>query len=397
MKSKPRVCILRRDYYPMLPHVRRNAETLVSEGFEVDVVCMKGPAQSMRETVNGVNVYRIPLTRRRLGRMYYMFEYLMFFLIAAAILTWFSVRRRYDAIEVDTMPDFLVFAALLPKLLGVRVVLYLFECMPELFEDTYKLSRRHPAVRLLRLIERQASRFADHVLYCGPGYRDIQLPRVGKPIQSTVVLNVPDELVFHTKNGNRVTNGRTDESFRVITHGSLLEKYGIQTLIKAVPILKRRIPNLEVLIAGDGEYKSALKEMSNELGVQGIVKFTGLLPAERVAELISESNVGVVAIQHPYMLPSKLFEYMAVGIPTVSSSIDFIKSMCPNGEVSFFAPGDEAELAKQLISLYENPSKRLQIVEQADKMYDGLRWSIMKERYIGVYHGLIRNGQDYEM
>src|SRR5690606_35430551 len=111
-------------------------------------------------------------------------------------LTFLMIRRRYRAVEVDTMPDALAFAALMPKLMGAKVVLYLFECMPELFMDTYGVSAKHPGVRLLKAIEKRASRFADHVVYCGPGYRSIQEPRAGKRVASSVVLNVPDTALF---------------------------------------------------------------------------------------------------------------------------------------------------------------------------------------------------------
>ena len=365
-----RVCIVRRGYYPIFPHVRRDAETLRDTGSKVDVVCMRGPGQKTRESIDGVEVYRIPMGRTRKGPLSYIFEYCLFFLLTFVWLTALSLRHRYDAIEVNTMPDFLVFAALIPKLMGSKIVLYLFECMPELFEDTYKIPPTHPMVRMLRFVESRASRFADHVIYCGPGYRAIQEPRVGKPIKGTVVLNVPDEEVFYPRS-LASQNGGSDKNrpFRVITHGSLLEKYGVQTLVRAVPALRESIPDLEVFVAGDGEYRQALEDESARLGVQDIVRFTGSLSAEDLADLISECDVGIVAIQHPYMLPSKLFEYMAMQTPVISSSIEFIRDFCNDGEVLLFAPDDDAELAQRINWMYQNAAERSNQVGRANSLY----------------------------
>ena len=65
--------------------------------------------------------------------MRYLFEYGMFFCQAAMKVSVLHCRRRYRFVQVNTMPDFLVFAATIPKLLGAKVVLDLHEPAPELF------------------------------------------------------------------------------------------------------------------------------------------------------------------------------------------------------------------------------------------------------------------------
>lgn len=381
----PRVCIVRRDYYPQSPHVHRDAQALVADGFQVDVVCLRGPEQKARERLDGVGIYRLPIAKRRAGLLRYLFEYLAFFLLTFVVLTVLSLRRRYRAVEVDSMPDFLIFAALTPKILGAKVVLYLFECMPELFEDSFGLSHKHPVVRLLRLIERYASRFADHVIYCGPGYRDIQESRAGKPMQSSVVLNVPVEDIFAPE---KVTPPRADlngEPLRIITHGSLLERYGISTIIRAVRLLAEEIPRLEVTIAGDDEQRGALEQETRELGVERLVTFTGRVPHEKVVDLIARADIGVAAFRPDWMLSNKLFEYLAMQRPVVHSATKFTMDFCQNDEVLFFTAGDERELAERLLWLYHNPKERLAMVTRASQLYEKCRWGVMRESYLDVY------------
>ncbi|MFW6194930.1 MAG: glycosyltransferase, partial [Chloroflexota bacterium] len=295
-----RICIVRQNYYPyaMDYHVQRDALTLIHDGHQVDVVCLRGPGQRMSETVDGVKVYRVPVRKTRGGIRRYLFEYGTFFLLTFLLLTFLMVRRRYQAVEVDTMPDALVFSALGPKLMGADVILYLFECMPELFMDTYGVSQNHPMTRLLRVMESRASRFADHVVYCGPGYRAIQEPRAGKQLETSVVLNVPDDALFMPEQVSPPRLREAGEPFRVVTHGSLLEKYGVQTLVEASALLVGRIPNLEVLVAGDGEYRQELEELSRSTGADAVVRFVGMLPAQEIPQFISQADIGVVTIIH---------------------------------------------------------------------------------------------------
>src|SRR6476619_4018442 len=100
-----RIAVLRQYYYPLDPRVRREAEALAAAGHEVDVLCMRRAGESARERCNGVDVVRLPLQHHRGGVARYLLEYALFFLAAAGVLTWRHLRRRYDVVQVNTMPD----------------------------------------------------------------------------------------------------------------------------------------------------------------------------------------------------------------------------------------------------------------------------------------------------
>ena len=110
MKS---VCILVQNHYDMDIRVRRKAEALVGAGYSVDVLALR-PASSGDKSyvLNDVQVHTLSLGRQRgsLGR--YAFEYLTFLVLVSVKLTLLSFRRAYAVIDVNNLPDFLVFAAL---------------------------------------------------------------------------------------------------------------------------------------------------------------------------------------------------------------------------------------------------------------------------------------------
>ena len=111
----------------MQRNLRRNAETLVKEGFEVDVICVGRKGQPRTETLDGVNVHRIYYLYHRSSIFWYVFDYMCFFLLASLMLVRLSIKKRFSVIEVCNIPDFHIFTTLLPKLLGSKVIFSMFE------------------------------------------------------------------------------------------------------------------------------------------------------------------------------------------------------------------------------------------------------------------------------
>lgn len=102
-------------YYLRDPRPRREAETLADAGFMVDVITLRDKEEKRTETVNGVNIYRLPVMRKRGGTIRYLFEYFFFFILASLLLTCLFIKKHYRLIQVHTMPDFLVFCSLVLK------------------------------------------------------------------------------------------------------------------------------------------------------------------------------------------------------------------------------------------------------------------------------------------
>src|SRR5687767_9622407 len=105
----------------------------------VDVICLMDDGEPKRQTLHGVDVMRLPLKRRRGGMLGYVAQYGAFIAMAFAVLAARSLTRRYDVVYVHNMPDVLVLSALVPKLLGAKVILDLHDPMPELMMSIFGL------------------------------------------------------------------------------------------------------------------------------------------------------------------------------------------------------------------------------------------------------------------
>ncbi|NHZ70231.1 MAG: glycosyltransferase, partial [Proteobacteria bacterium] len=151
--------------YDADPRVRRMSEALVERGDSVTAVTLRQPGQSRRRRVGGVRVYTIDITQYQ-GSSFapYIWQYVRFLFAAMWLLTRLHLRDRFDVIHVNNMPDFIVFAALPAKLLGAKVILDLHDPMPELFAAKFEAGSKHPAVRIVTLVERISIGFADRAI-----------------------------------------------------------------------------------------------------------------------------------------------------------------------------------------------------------------------------------------
>ncbi len=380
-----KICIVVAKYYPEQPIAKRSAETLFKEGHSVDVICLRKRGEKKEESVCGVSVYRLPIEHHREGMSRYVFEYLLFFILATLKLTQLSIRRRYKVVQVCTLPDFLVFSTVFARLLGSKVILYMFDYMPELFATSFRKGEKHLVVRLLRAVERASIRYAHRVIVvCENQKKRIKEMDHSSNGKVSVVLNVPDDAIFGEEPLNAVA--KDNKHFRLITHGNLLKRQGVQTLIQAVPLVVKDIPELEVEVVGDGEYLPELQRLARDLKVDGYVTFTGWIPAESVPYHIARADIGIVAHILDLMLPHKVFEYLALGKPVVAAEHGHMIVHFSRDTVFFYTPGDEQSLARCVVDLYRHPEKRVLLSAHATLFYQKYcRWENIKQNYLKVY------------
>ena len=121
------------------PRVIREAEAAVSGGFDVDFIVLRRDGEPAREDVAGVRLFHLNQTRYRgAGMIRYALSYIEFFLRCLLKTTWLQVKKRYRVVHVNNMPDFFVFCALVPKLMGAKIVLDIHDPMPNTFASKYK-------------------------------------------------------------------------------------------------------------------------------------------------------------------------------------------------------------------------------------------------------------------
>jgi glycosyltransferase involved in cell wall biosynthesis len=388
-RERPAVCIVSHSYYPD-GHVRRDAETLIRSGYEVHVVVLRRAGQAARETLGGVQVHRLPIAHRRGSVLRYCWEYGGFLLLSFLTITRLHLRKRLRVVEIDNMPDLLIFSALVPKLTGARAILYIFDNMPELLA----LSKRGGAWGVVKWLlawqERLSAAFADRVIVTQEMARRVVRARGVPERKLVVVLNGPDEGVFATTPPRAPQPDR--DTFTIVTHGAVLQRYGIQVLLDALPALARAIPAVRVEVFGEGEYRPALEARARRNGVADRVYFHGLAPIADLLDGIRRADVGYVGMLCDLMLSNKLVEYVALGIPAVVARWPTYEHYYPGEAVRYYRAGDSAELAAAILAVYHDPAGARDRALHAAALYEGhYRWTVQQKTYLGIYADLLAN------
>ncbi len=387
--SPPRICIIRLSHFPGDPRLEREIAALVDAGFIVDMLCSKRGQQRTRESLDGVVVRRMPVRHRRASKLRYLLEYSFFFLLAFVLVSALHLKHRYRLIQVNTLPDFLVFTALVPRLMGAKVLLDMHEVTPELYASKFQLPMDSPQVRLVALAEQLSARFAHSVITVSEPTREVLTCRGTPAGKVHVVMNVADDRIFHPQRalpyGHRSTE---DPNFHLVCHGTIVERYGFQTAVRAVAILRDRIPELRLSIVGEGDYLPVLRNLAEDLGVLDRVRFTGYVPYSEIVSYLSGCHVGLVTNLKDcftdLVLPTKLMEYVAIGKPVISSRTRAIEKYFDQSMVLFFESGQADDLASRIVELYELREKRAQLVRNASQFIDRYHWKVIKEEYVSL-------------
>lgn len=368
-------------------HVRRDAMALRDAGFEVELICDRQPGDPLLERVDGITVVRIPPRHRRGGLGRYIFEYVAFPLLAAGVIAGRSLKGRYHWIEINNMPDWLVIAGLIPRLLGSRIVFYSREDMPRLFAADHDLPLSHGAVRLLGLLQRASARLAHRVIATQERARQDLIGAGIAPDKIIVVPNAPDEEAFLAEVPVMPARRPSGGDFRLVTHGLMMKRYGIETLIEAVALVRERIPGIHLEIIGEGEYRPALEALVERLNLQHLVSFTGYLPRyEMVAPRLLRADVGVVPIWTDFQLCNKLVDYLALGIPAITTESAAIAPYLDSNAVYYVERRSPESLAEGILALYLDPDRRAALGAAGHASYrKHLAWDSVRPAYLAVY------------
>jgi glycosyltransferase involved in cell wall biosynthesis len=391
------ICMIVHAYYEEDSRVRREAETLVAAGWEVDVFGLRRPGETASATVEGVNVRRLPVGRHQgAGLSIYLVEYGAFLVRALLAATRAHRRRRYGLVEVHSLPDYLVFAALPMKLAGVPVLLDLHEAMPEFFRSRFSRAANPITYRLLRLQEKISIALANEVLTVNEPLAD-RLRKLGiRPDRLTVILNSPDLRVFDAAAHAR-RKFMADGRLRIVYTGALTPTYELDVVLRALAALARTRPDLpfEATFYGRGDAQNQLEALAAELGIGDRVGFPGRIPIEDVPAAIAAADIGVAPTRlDPFTgmsLSTKLLEYAAMDKPVVASRLPTVERYFDADTLSVYEPGDHESLAATLLRLVDRPAQRRARVKRTRRRVEELSWTRQAAALLGVVDRMVAN------
>jgi glycosyltransferase involved in cell wall biosynthesis len=391
-----RVAMVTFSPYPYDPRPRRCVDALIGEGATIDLICLAHGNDARRETLNGVNVLRIPLKHPRRGKLEYGFRYGAFILITSVIFALRSLVRRYDLVYVHNMPDILVLSSLIPKALGAKVVLDLHDPMPELMKAIFGVAEENSSVRWMKRLEKWSIARADLVVTVNIACKRIFSARSCPAEKIAVVMNAPDGQIFpqRTVQPDGVTNRADNKPFVIMYHGSLVERNGLDVAVDALVRVKRAIPNVELRVYGTpSPFLDRVMEQARNKGVQDVVHYLGRKQLEDLVPEIDNCDLGIIPNHRNAFTdintPTRMFEYLAMGKPLIAPSTQGIEDYFSKESLLFFEPGNSDDLAQQIEYAYFHPREMMEILRRGREVYLEHTWERERETLLGRVSGIL--------
>ena len=389
MRADPRrILVIRQASITTDPRVRREVAALLGAGHEVDVISLRAPGEPRRERTGALTVYRLPAGLKGSGSAArYALGYGAFLVLAALLSGALHARRRYALVQVHSLPDTLVFAAVIPKLLGAQVVLDLHEMMTEFFAAKFGAAPGSVPWRVVAAAEQASIRFADFAFTCTNEMREAFIARGADPGRLGVVLNSAEEDVFdvdlHPPRGSG-----DDGTFVVLCHGSVEQRYGIDTAIEAVALLRDELPGLRLQIMGAGSYVEAARALVAQRGVTDRVAINGRWePMPVLLEAIAACDAGLVAMKRDAFRDlthcNKMYDLVTMRRPVLMSRTRSVQAYFDDRSFEYFDSDDPRALADAIVRLQADPARRAALVRHASAALEPYRWPRQREIYRG--------------
>ena len=399
ISPRPRrpVVLVTHSYYEEDPRVRRQAEAILAAGRPVDVIALRRPGDAPDGDVAGVRVHRLDVQRHQgAGLGTYLAEYLAFFVRVAPALVRAQPRCRYALVQVATLPDWLVFAALPLRLAGVPVILDLHESMPDFFRSRFPGAANPLAHRGLRLAEHVSIAAASHVLTVNDALRDRLLGLGTAPGHVTVVRNTPSLARFDPA-AQPDRSFMADNTLRLVYAGALTPTYELDVAVRAVARIASRRPDLAVQfdLCGRGDSRPSLEALAKELGVADRLTFHGRIPIEDVPAAIARADIGLAPTRRdPFTdssLSTKILEYAAMRRPAVATRLPLVERTFPAGTVATYAPGDADDLASQVLRIVDEPDARDSAITASANLVATMSWERDALGYLALLERFARD------
>ena len=169
-----------------------------------------------------------------------------------------------------------------------------------------------------------------------------------------------------------------------------MKKNVIYIIIKAIALVKKKIPDIMLAMAGGGSSLETIKNLTKELGVQENVKFLGILSQFDLANLYRVSEIFTITSTSETQSMT-LIQAMACGLPVIGVRARALPEYIENNGI-LIEPGDFKGLSEKIVELLENQSLRtelggrgLKFVQKFSDKNIALKWEEIYKREIANY------------
>jgi len=354
---------------------------LVQRGYEIDILTCNTERALAYEELDGIHIYRLPCWNA-LNSLYP---------IPKPCPTSFKIVRRllrknHDVINTQTRFFITSFLGLIfAKLKRIPLV-------------HTEHGARHSIVpnKVIDLI----SRAYDHsigALIVKSARRNIGVSEAACEFlkhlgaaNAQVIYNGIDTSIFKREDTNyRQKLGISNNAVVITFVGRLIYAKGVQDLISAFSKIKDTVPEVKLLIVGDGPYRAELEKLAYQTDCAGSILFLGQRNQDEVIDVLSATDI-FVNPSYSEGLGISVMEAASIGLPIIATDVGGTREIITTDKTGILVKaGDVGQLAEELGSLRANAELRGELGENARILAERkFNWDKITGEYIKLYTSL---------
>jgi glycosyltransferase involved in cell wall biosynthesis len=359
----------------------REARTLVNAGYRVTLIAV----HNHDEVKDGVRIRALPNMRRRKRPLMWRK------LVQMAVETGADVYHIHD-------PELLLITPWLRRRTGKPTIYDIHEANADFIavKDYLPGWVRQPLAALVRWLEPRLARRESGLIFADDAIAGTFESFTGPKI---TLFNYPGaELIQQGETGGQPYAERPPV---VLYLGGLERNRGSALMIDAFARVRREIPAARLLIVGHfqpAELEQEVYDQAERYGIVSAVTVAGRVPFDQIGDYLHRARVGWVTWQaypkNQKNIPTKLFEYMAFGLPVVSSDLPSVRPFLEQGYHGYLVPaGDPEAHAAVICRLLQNPEEALQMGQAGRQMINkSFNWARMESLLLALYENVISTG-----
>lgn len=359
----------------------REARSLVTAGYDVTLIAI----HDRDETKDGVRIRAVPRVSR-----------------SRRPLLWRALGRMAADTDADIFhihdPELLLLTPWLRRVTGRPTIYDIHEANADFIavKDYLPAPARRPLAGFFRRLEPRLAQSESGLIFADDA---IAADFSAFPGPKTTLFNFPGNDLIE-RGARAVDNAERPPT--ILYLGGLERNRGSTLMLNAFAKVVARMPAARLLIVGHfmpPDLENEIRAGAAARGFAGALNVTGRIPFEAIGDYLSRAAVGWVTWQavpkNRKNVPTKLFEYMAYGLPVVSSDLPSTRPFIDHGHNGLLAGADDPDAhAAALLRLLGDPAEALKMGHAGRALVETrYNWDAMVPRLLAIYEAVLGSGE----
>ncbi len=386
--------------FPPDPRVENEALTLIESGHKVFLFCLTY-ADEVNEDYKGIKVKRCKSNQITYKLSALAYDLPLYSLLLKPKISDFIKKYKIEVLHIHDMRIAgSVFQ--LNKIYKLPIILDLHDNYPEVMKD-YPHLKKFPGKYLIsptKWLKKEQEFIENTTKVVSVSQEFVNLIKDRLKTNKEKVVLVPNsvrksfykEATIDKKLVNRFTN-----DFVLLYIGDTGLRRGLQTAIDAIPLLKKTIPNIRLVIVGKSSVDSVLKQQIQDLNIDKQVSFEGWKNEKLLGSYIKAANIGISPLfkskQHDVAYANKLFQYMSFGLPVLVSNATAQMHLIKKTKTGLVhIEKNPIDFAEKVVLLFKNKNLYTKFGENATKFIENdFHWELTVKNLVKMYQEIEQN------